>query len=1338
MKTVFVSSTFQDMQFERDALRDIVSPKINEYARKYSDHIEFCDLRWGIDTEKMQYEIATQKVLEVCLDEIDRTNPPIIILLGERYGWIPDEQSLLAIAKRKQIQLDSLLKSVTALEAEYGAITLGRKALLYIRDIEYDTDLSSEQLYKDENHTVILSELKERLQRLPNCKTRTYKLRFKGNRPDSDYIELFSNNVIEDLKEYFLPDWEHIASMTPFEREQEQQWAYIYEKCSVFNARNEDAANLISQIKENQQITICKGLSGSGKSTLLSYICSKMKSEGWDVLPFIGGLTEESNNGIGILKNTLYYLEDLTETTHLNSFTEENGSKTTIQKMQERIVTLSNEYKKTGRSMLIAIDAVDQLFPDEIRDTFAFLPNGISKCIRYLLTSVPSIDFPQKQFYALKALSRDDIKGVISGILYRLGKELPERVITYIIHMKSSVNPYYVSMLVQRLSIMGYKDYQTINNSKQSPALAIGDRMIHILQGCPESIEEMCVKLFEDVAELLDADFLNIVIMLIATSRYGLRRGDLSAIISDEWNEIIFAHFINYLYEDFQIRTDGRIDFMHKTIREGLRRKAGDNVQYHNRILDHLKDLNPYDSIRMNEYPYHLILANKVEEFMKYIKIFEFDKTVDKSIVRCAAQTTKTVCLEYGNKWLLNQISSCVDKPYRNEMLWFVINELSDLFEEVQRESMIRVQLLKNVYIILKQLEDHGQLSDDDKIIFYKNLSYQALKDCGIIDDSFFAEMGDIYLGIIKQQYADKEDIQSLAILFHAYYKSLFAHKGTSNIEILRTGLIIAKEGEALIDHIESISKEINFNLFGPFFGCLGEVYRRLNDKENCLKSYLRDLEYRKKSYEYSLSSYSEMSLVGGYMNVADVYRAYGTKEYYGIAYQYYKNAIKSFEHAMQKGADILMPETPIRVYLYASKTYFLKKNLGKTLDEEVTYAIECGLKSFEYARWHARKDEKYISLLTDVCIHTSKLLLIEDIKNKGVKTLMRWLEEDSNESAINESDASLNEYIHLTTCFVVTNLIFNSRMTQLYDLALTCINEGQQIMEQIIADKGVILLSSGLRIDTNIGQKGTGFYWSDVFHEIKMQIEINKNPNNDRALLDFIEYEEEKYVINGEPSLRLASLNYDLSQYYINKKETIHLALNPLLRSYQIYEIILAKMIAEKKDRDTIDSINERIHTIKKIIDLINVTVSGSSEKQMDYGANVKRVITSLNENIKPTFAINIDERILENAISSYANNVKREDIVAISISGLFNGFFSKGRKGIIYTRDAIYSNELPTGVCIRYIDVDDIFQHADGLCFKMKDGKKYIVDFGNKQEQVFMIVTSIKEIEKGGGLNN
>lgn len=45
MDLLFVSSTFQDMQYERDAIRDLVMPRLNKEAHEYGQSVSVCDLR---------------------------------------------------------------------------------------------------------------------------------------------------------------------------------------------------------------------------------------------------------------------------------------------------------------------------------------------------------------------------------------------------------------------------------------------------------------------------------------------------------------------------------------------------------------------------------------------------------------------------------------------------------------------------------------------------------------------------------------------------------------------------------------------------------------------------------------------------------------------------------------------------------------------------------------------------------------------------------------------------------------------------------------------------------------------------------------------------------------------------------------------------------------------------------------------------------------------------------------------------------------------------------------------------------------------------------------------
>ena len=125
MKNIFISSTFIDMQAERDLVQERVVPALRDEAGKYGDNVGVIDLRWGVDTSELEEAEGATKVLKVCLDEIDRSHPYMLIFLGERYGtMMPEKQIEKAVCGRedKYITAD-YEKSITALEVEYGALS---------------------------------------------------------------------------------------------------------------------------------------------------------------------------------------------------------------------------------------------------------------------------------------------------------------------------------------------------------------------------------------------------------------------------------------------------------------------------------------------------------------------------------------------------------------------------------------------------------------------------------------------------------------------------------------------------------------------------------------------------------------------------------------------------------------------------------------------------------------------------------------------------------------------------------------------------------------------------------------------------------------------------------------------------------------------------------------------------------------------------------------------------------------------------------------------------------------------------------------------------------------
>jgi len=90
---VFLSSTFKDMETEREYLLGRIFPSVRKACAERGVSFSEIDLRWGVTEE----DSKNGRTVEICLEEIDRSReyPPFFIgFLGERYGWIPKWEDL--------------------------------------------------------------------------------------------------------------------------------------------------------------------------------------------------------------------------------------------------------------------------------------------------------------------------------------------------------------------------------------------------------------------------------------------------------------------------------------------------------------------------------------------------------------------------------------------------------------------------------------------------------------------------------------------------------------------------------------------------------------------------------------------------------------------------------------------------------------------------------------------------------------------------------------------------------------------------------------------------------------------------------------------------------------------------------------------------------------------------------------------------------------------------------------------------------------------------------------------------------------------------------------------
>ena len=149
---VFVSSTFRDMQAEREELVKQIFPQLRRMCESRGVTWSEVDLRWGVTDEQK----AEGAVLPICLAEIDRSRPFFIGLLGQRYGWIPEELPEGLGDQLPWLQ-DLRGTSVTEMEILHGVLNDPASAghsFFYTRDPAWvDTRPADEQLVLGELET---------------------------------------------------------------------------------------------------------------------------------------------------------------------------------------------------------------------------------------------------------------------------------------------------------------------------------------------------------------------------------------------------------------------------------------------------------------------------------------------------------------------------------------------------------------------------------------------------------------------------------------------------------------------------------------------------------------------------------------------------------------------------------------------------------------------------------------------------------------------------------------------------------------------------------------------------------------------------------------------------------------------------------------------------------------------------------------------------------------------------------------------------------------------------------------------------------------------------------
>lgn len=252
---VFISSTFRDLDNERDYIVKSIFPRIiNELNGKLVHEV---DLRWGITEEQANSGL----VVDLCLRYLLNSKPFIIGILGDRYGssFSKDGIHLSPIVKSAFPNLEQQLdsgKSITEIEIINGALESEDKdikAIFFIKETSAPAPGETIEQYNK------LCALKRKIREQERFPVYTYNTLLDFD----NIIEFITQGIPAEHKKSTITDLEKAVYHT-------QNRLKNYRSSTIHD--HSILKEIYNHVETGVPISIVEGNPGIGKSTLMAHL----------------------------------------------------------------------------------------------------------------------------------------------------------------------------------------------------------------------------------------------------------------------------------------------------------------------------------------------------------------------------------------------------------------------------------------------------------------------------------------------------------------------------------------------------------------------------------------------------------------------------------------------------------------------------------------------------------------------------------------------------------------------------------------------------------------------------------------------------------------------------------------------------------------------------------------------------------------------------------------------------------------------------------------------------------------------------------------------------------
>ncbi|MEI7939223.1 MAG: NB-ARC domain-containing protein, partial [Verrucomicrobiota bacterium] len=550
---MFISSTFRDMQAERDYLVRFVFPKLRQELLQRRIHLVDVDLRWGVASE--QDAGAVQREL------IDECRPHFLCILGGRCGWVPPGRT----------------RSIIADEVHYAVLDREPKSrgfpLFYFRDPSVTAAMvevtPGEFREPAGSHGAdALDELKAAIVEA-GLQPFTYPAQWDDQSRRLIGLKEFGARVYADLQESIDQEFGPTTGEKPdeFTDEAAAMEAFIEERVQhfVLGSRESVLNELLAHANSTggNGYACLTGAAGSGKSALLAKFCqlSTLNLQPSTILitHFVG-----ASPGSTDVRRTLRRLcHELVTGGGLTAQIPEDPEK--LWRAFAEILAQASAQKR----VVILLDAINQFDPTTQLAGCSWLPEELPATVRIILSTLrgPVLDGLRQRrqpprLVELQPLGEQDPEAIIREFLHRYRKILTDDQRAALLAKADAGNPLYLQVALEELRTLG--TYEEIT-----------DRIAQ-LPPDTRSLFIWILKRLEDDDGFRDAsgrkigrELVSRFVSLLGASRHGLSQRELTELI-DPGDPRGNVATLTQLLRPYLMQRGESLDFYHRQFREAV------------------------------------------------------------------------------------------------------------------------------------------------------------------------------------------------------------------------------------------------------------------------------------------------------------------------------------------------------------------------------------------------------------------------------------------------------------------------------------------------------------------------------------------------------------------------------------------------------------------------------------------------------------------------------------------------------------------------------------------------------------------------------------------------